>query len=798
MLNEAEMPIMYWPDAMKTATFIYNWTKDSSGKTPYEKWTGKEPELNHLRVFGCTAYAMIPKEKRKKWDNHGKKLCFLGYGELRKGFRLMDAEGNIQYSRSIRCEEEKPFFKSVEVRTKELKLFIDYDNIPAVEAPEEILITDFEVNVSCLKSPEIWSTLPKPYTNESENSKKESNTAEDLREEEDGISTDSGISQYGTPNENDTVRFREDSEENQCETPSQVPERKRMNLRSDKKINYVDSEAENYTDEDSDFSPTTNYARAFSAIATMSKEPLTYEEAINGVDRIKWKKAMDEEMESIKKNGVWKICNKPQERKAIRSKWVYKVKLGVDGQPTRFKARLVAMGFSQRHGFDYEETFAPVARFKTIRLFLAMTAQLKMVIHQMDVKTAFLNGVLSDVSIYMEQPEGYSNGNSKECCLLLKTLYGLKQSPREWNSTLNEYLLSRGFKRGLEDPCIYIQHDNSSNIALILGVYVDDIFIGCRKAYVSKLFAEKSALCRRFEMEDLGEVNWMLKMKINVDHKAGIVTIAQGHYVRAILERFNMTECKLSSTPVEANNNLTQVTDNSPDFHGEYLEAIGSLMYLMNGTRPDIAYAVGLLSRFSQKPKLKHWNAVLRVFQYLKGTINYGLVYRGGRDGEMYGVTDADFASDEVDRRSTSGYVVMYSGAAIYWSSRKQKLTATSTMESEYIGLSECVREIEYQRKIFNELNIRKTGSTTILCDSKSAISVAENSGKTHDRSKHIAIKYHYVREKIEIGDVKLTYVETDENISDIFTKGLPRKQHEKLRSKLGVHELSSSGSVVE
>jgi Reverse transcriptase (RNA-dependent DNA polymerase) len=475
---------------------------------------------------------------------------------------------------------------------------------------------------------------------------------------------------------------------------------------------------------------------------------------------------------------------------------VFKRKLDKEGKVSRYKARLVAMGFSQRKGFDYEETYAPVVRFKSIRTFLAMTAEWGMTVHQMDVKTAFLNGTLTNVEIYMEQPEGYQVDEKDKCCLLKKSLYGLKQSPREWNSVLNTYLIGRGFTRCNEEMCMYTKADKMGKIVLILGVFVDDIFIGCLKNYMDLLKSEKAALCRRFEMDDQGELDWLLGIQVKNDSKNGVVSMNQHRYIEKILRNFNMEECTPVSTPVEVNNQLTKIGEDEERFNGPYLEAIGSLMYLMLGTRPDLGYAVGLLSRFSASPSKKHWEAVLRVFKYLKGSKELELVYKRGDTSQLVGYSDADYAGDLSDRKSTSGYLTMFIGGAIQWSSKKQKTVALSTMEAEYIALSECIREVQYERKLLEELGKTQGCTTPVKCDNQSTIITATQDGNVHDRSKHFDIKYHYVREKVKEEIVKISYIRSEDNVSDILTKALPRERFAKLRELMGLKLINSSGSV--
>jgi hypothetical protein len=560
---------------------------------------------------------------------------------------------------------------------------------------------------------------------------------------------------------------------------------------------HIDDNDDTSDDDDNDvyaFCAAVTYATAYSA--RMIEEPNTYQEAISGPDSALWLKAFKLELEAMEKNKVWVVIDKPAGVNLIGSKWVTKVKYKADGSFDKLKGRLVAKGYTQKHGIDYEETFAPVARMQTIRILFALSVQYMLILFQMDVNTAFLNGFLTEQNIYMEIPEGYLDQLARtfKCLKLLKSIYGLKQSPREWNKVLHEYLISRGLQQSPEDPCIYTKTIDNQ-LALVVAIYVDDIILGCPKAFLDLLKKEKNALSIRFEMTDMGNLNSFLGLQVDSDLVEGTVFISQARYINKMVENFGDQNLQVAVTPILSDWDLPKDTE---PFHGPYLQALRSVMHCIISTRPDIAYAVGILSRYSSAPEMKHWYMMQRLLGYLKYTKDFGILYKKDKNLCVIGYSDADFGSDKRDFKSTSGYNTNISNGAVSWSSRKQSITAQSTMEAEYVALSELTKDMVWIRRLLESLGAKVRHPTTLMCDSKAAMVVAGQHGQYHSRSKHIGIKFHFIRDQIEGKIVQVQYVNTKDNVADIFTKGLPKEQHNRLRGLLGVCErpVLQSGSV--
>jgi hypothetical protein len=373
--------------------------------------------------------------------------------------------------------------------------------------------------------------------------------------------------------------------------------------------------------------------------------PVNYKEAMRSKDKHEWQKAMEAEMESIRRNKTYKLKKIKNGERAIGCKWVYKLKLNPDGTINKYKARLVAKGFLQKKGKDYNETFAPVAKFKSIRLLLALAATHAWEVFHDDATTAFLNGILKE-TVLMDQPEGYLEGGNNYKWELLKTLYGLKQAPREWNEVLHKFVISKGFKRCHGDPCLYIKRTNDE--ILIVGVYVDDILTtgNSKKA----IFNFRKDLKDQFRCSEGEKLNWCVGMEVKQHENE--ITINQNQYIKQKLEVFNhvLEPNTKRSTPLDNDyqnilihaKNSTEIEQSFP-----YREIVGSLMYAATGTRPDIQAAVSIASRYLSNPRKIHCDMVRRILYYLRHRPDYQLVYKKGGSIETVGYSDASWANNE-------------------------------------------------------------------------------------------------------------------------------------------------------
>ena len=510
--------------------------------------------------------------------------------------------------------------------------------------------------------------------------------------------------------------------------------------------------------------------------------PQSYREAIESPECEYWKDAMKEEMNSLKENNTFTLTTLPEGRKLVGGRWVFTVKENPNSSKT-YKARYVAKGYNQVKDVDYQETFAPTANFTSVRTLMQLAAQHDLVLHQMDVKTAYLNAPI-DCEIFVEQPEGFevlSNSEDVLVCKLNKSLYGLKQSGRNWNGVLHNYLCENSFVQCAVDNCVYVKHIDSQMIAIV--VWVDDLIIGASNDLL--LCETKNMLKDRFRMKDLGKLSHFLG--VDFEQGDGYVKVSQKKYLCKVLERFGMSDCKPRSTPSElkADSNEQPIELADPK---TYREAVGCLIYAMTCTRPDICWVITKLSQYLSKPLKEHWVAVKHVLRYLKCTVDHELCYRKCAKGlTLIAYSDADWASSTADRRSTTGYCfsLTETGPLISWKSRKQCTVALSSCEAEYMALSATVQEGLFLVQLLKDIDCECQFEPVIIFgDNQGAIALSKNP-VNRQRSKHIDVRYHFIRAEINSGKVVVEYCPTTDMVADVMTKPATKAKLVKFRDFL-------------
>lgn len=725
MIFDAQLPTKFWAEAVVTASFIINHIPiQNNGNTPEELWSNKKIGQQMLRVFGCKAMAYIPSEKRSKFDPTSKQCIFIGYCTTSKGYRLYDIE-----SQKILVSRDVKFFEN--------------------QKCEKLKVKMPEFNHFYLIQPNINEVEENPRTNDNEITTPTNENSQDESQVE--------------PNNLQDPDYEPDQT-----IDIELPTTPRRTQRLCKPVNkYV--------------------AHSVEADLKIDRDPITLPEAMSSINSEKWKCAMNAEMQSLKENQTWTLVDLPDGRKAINNKWVFKTKIRGNGQIDKFKARLVVKGCSQRYGIDYNETFSPVVRYSTIRFLIAMAAKLDLEIEHMDAVTAFLQGDLKE-EIYMKQPEGLEDGTER-VCRLHKSLYGLKQASRTWNEKLNQSLIEAGLKCSKVDTCVYY-HVHEDTI-IVVAIYVDDLLIFSNNQRLRNTIKQK--LMTNFKMIDNGEAKFVLGMHIQRDRKAGTVKLSQHKYLREILERFNMADCNPVSTPADPNVKLThdETLGEDPERielkEVPYQEAVGSLLFAAQVTRPDIQFAVHLVSRFNQQFNRSHWTAVKRIFRYLRGTLDVGITYRRDDNNAIHGYCDADWAGDATDRRSVTGYAFLLQGGAITWNTKKQPTVALSTTEAEYMAMSSATQEALWLMNLHNSIfgTQNTLHSIIIYSDNKSAILLSEKTTQFHPRTKHIDIRHHFIREKVNEGRIQLKHTPTQNMFADYLTKPVPHEKHKLCRENM-------------
>jgi hypothetical protein len=518
---------------------------------------------------------------------------------------------------------------------------------------------------------------------------------------------------------------------------------------------------------------TSNFCMFVNFVSKM--EPSRVEEALSDPS---WVSAMQEELTQFERNKVWKLVPRPNGKTVIGTKWVYRNKMDERGVVTRNKARLVAQGYRQEEGIDYDETFAPVARLEAIRMFLAYSAHKGFKVYQMDVKSAFLNGKLEE-EVYVQQPPGFESSKYPTHVYRLdKALYGLKQAPRAWYDTLSKFLLDSHFKRGNVDKTLFVR--KIGNDILLVQIYVDDIIFGSSSERLCKKFSE--LMSNKYEMSMMGELTYFLGLQVN-QTKNGIF-ISQGKYVKDLLNKFGYKDCSPMKTPMATATKLDEDLSGKSVDVTAYRGMIGSLLYL-TASRPDIMFATCLCARYQSCPKESHLQAVKRIFRYLKGSPNLGLWYPKDSGFDLIGYSDSDFAGCKLDRKSTSGGCQLLGNRLVSWSSKKQHSVSISTAEAEYVAAGSCCAQILWMQHQLEDYGV-SASRTPIFCDNTSAIAITNNP-VLHSRTKHIDIRYHFIRDHVMKEDVELYFIPTENQLADLFTKPLDEARFNYLISKLGM-----------
>ena len=507
----------------------------------------------------------------------------------------------------------------------------------------------------------------------------------------------------------------------------------------------------------------------------LSPLPKSYRSALKDPH---WHSAMMDEFSALQTNRTWDLVPRPPGANVVSGKWIFRHKLKPDGSLERYKARWVLRGFTQRAGVDYGETFSPVVKPATVRTVLSIAVAQDWPVHQLDINNAFLHGTLAE-TVYCAQPSGFVDATKPDhVCRLNKSLYGLKQAPRAWYSRFADHLLRLGFVGSRADSSLFIYTRGTDIVYLLL--YVDDIVLTASSELL--LRQTITALEREFSLKDLGSLHYFLG--VAVTRSSAGMFLSQRQYILDVLERAGMTECNPCSTPVDTQSKLgasgAVVADPS-----HYRSIVGALQYL-SFTRPDVAYAVQQVCLYMHDPREPHLNAAKRILRYLRGTVDHGLQIHRSSLASLTAYTDADWADCPDTRKSTSGYGVFLGDNLISWSSKRQQTVSRSSAEAEYRGVANAVAEACWLRQLMAELHRPLLRATVVYCDNISAIYLSTNPVQ-HQRTKHVEIDLHFVRERVAFGDVRVLHVPTSSQYADIFTKGLPSNIFTEFRSSLNV-----------
>lgn len=791
LMSKPNHPAPFWEYAVQHSVVVGNVTpnKKLKGKSPYELVSGKRFDLNLLKVFGCDC-TILSDRALDKLDWRAQKGIYLGFSLQKSSHLVLNVlTRRVRYSRSVKFHETA--FSKINNDPLEYDWGgIDYnldwsrpdlvqereddddahDDAHANDAPAPDAIHEDQEEQSenrqtglemSMEDDELDLPLPAVPVDHGEEHEEKDNVPEHNPGLD--ISVDSNEVADGNEDTCSEINTTSESESENDEEEKSVQEQE---VRRSGRVTRMNSNLEDYVH-----------------MAQDGFTPETYAEAMWSPYGPEWKEAVDDEIESLLERGVFTVCDLPRGKKAVKTKWVFKVKQKSNGEIDKFKARIVAKGFTQKEGIDYHETFAPVANYTTFRVLLALAARLGMKIAQRDVKTAFLYGDLEE-EVYIELPAGflacapvlYQPLHAK----LQKGLYGLKQASHIWNNTLNTKLTASGYSRSLADPCLYIKKEGNREVYVL--VYVDDILVVYRNKsdldYLDKVLQE--------EFEITGDDEEIYFLGMHITNKNGQVTLNQELYIKNMVSKFGMENSKPISTPVADGVHYSKEDEANTEEEKKEMEdkpyrsVVGSLIYAMIGTRPDIAYAVGLASRYLHNPGKKHWLLAKRILAYLNGTKSKKIVYTGpGQDsgpgqGRLVGYADASYADDLDKGKSTGGILVFVANGPIHWWSGRLPVVALSTAEAENMVLVRLGKEMMWLHKMLTGMKLNVSLPMRLGEDNSACIMNAKHPN-SKAKTRHIRVAYHYIQELVEDKMVEVFYVPGTEMPADLLTKALGR-----------------------
>jgi transposase InsO family protein len=802
LLIGSNVPSYLWGEALSSAVYLINRVPSSvlNFKKPIDVLSNHYTlnSVNNLppHIFGCVIYVHLHPHQRTKLESRAMKCVFVGYSTNQKGYKAYNPSLKKYFvSMDVTFHEHELFFLSktfhsspqrgsdVEVQNHDIMLF---DTMPIKNQDEIQDIGDENHDIGHESMTE-EDNIISPSTSNPLLIQSSENSAEVYPETIHSITDTENV--FADRENNVSVSSQSIVENNisissqsivePVVTPYTLPPRTN---RGQPPIRYepdpnckVKYPINNYVSFKKLSKSYANYASQLSIAST----PSNMQEALADS---RWTQAMAAEMEALEKNATWELVSLPVGKSTVGCRWVYTIKHKADGSVERFKARLVAKGYTQSYGVDYQETFAPVAKLNTVRVLLSLAANQDWPLLQFDVKNAFLHGDLVE-EVYMDPPPGIPKySNTSMVCKLNKALYGLKQSPRAWFGRFTKSMKFFGYTQSNYDHTLFLKHNHGKITALI--IYVDDMIVtGNDPNEISSL---QRYLASNFDMKQLGDLKYFLGIEV-ARSKHGIF-LSQRKYVLDLLTETGMLGCKPIDTPIEQNHKNFHCADALSTDRGRYQRLVGKLIYLSH-TRPDIAYAVNVVSQFMHDPKKPHMDAVERILRYLKSAPGKGLLFSNHGQLKVEGYTDADWAGSADDRKSTAGYFTFVGGNLVTWRSKKQQVVARSSAEAEFRGMAVGICELLWIKSLLKDLGYEQEDAMKLYCDNKSAIEIAHNPVQ-HDRTKHVEIDRHFIKEKIEAGIITFPFVKSEQQLADMLTKAVTSRALSGSLDKLGMCDI--------
>ena len=782
LLFQSNVPKIFWNFAVNHAIFLINRlpSRVLDNKSPYQLLHNSLPDISFLRVFGCQCFVTTLVHNRRKLDPRARRCVYLGHKCGIKGSIVMDLNTReILISRNIIYHESVfPFHSDSST----------VDSIAPSHSDFNLSFTHMHVHpfpASDMHHDDLFASPQHASTSSSDLYSPHSQhpSASDLHTS----TSHSHHNHAHTPPTPHTLPF----------DPHQTAPPLRRSTRVKKPPTYL-KDFHCHMTCSSPASPPSEKAlyplsryisysklspnhKHFALTISSHEEPKTYHQAVQFEC---WRQAMEAEIHALRQTGTWEFVDLPLGKHPVGCKWVYKIKYKADGTIERYKARLVAKGFTQTEGIDFLETFSPVAKLSTVRLLLAIASSQQWLLEQLDVNNAFLHGDLHE-EVYMELPPGVVPPRPGQICRLRKSLYGLRQASRQWYEKLSQVLIASGFHQSQADFSLFTKKKPDGSFTALL-IYVDDMLLTGNDQ--SEIDAVKQTLDRLFKIKDLGQLKFFLGLE--VARSSSGISLCQRKYTLELLQDAGLLGCKPLSTPMDPNIRF-QKDDGAPfSDPAAYRRLVGQLLYLTT-TRPDISYAMTTLSQFLHAPMVSHYRAALRVLRYLKNAPGLGLFFPSDSALHLKGFSDSDWATCPDTRRSITGFCIYLGNSLISWKSKKQHTVSRSSSEAEYRALATATCEIQWLTYLLQDFQVPFKSPALVYCDSRSALYLASNP-VFHERSKHIELDCHVVREKIRSGLIHLLPIRTHSQLADICTKALPPKQFCNLHAKLGMYDVHS------
>jgi hypothetical protein len=809
MLLQSHAPVTLWGEALSAATFIHNRTVLATldGKSPYELVYNTLPNTNKLKVWGCDAQVHIQPIARGKFDSLTASGCMVGYCDVQNAYRILLKDGSVRISRDVHFNESSfthmaSYYTSVSTYTSIVYGVSDIDFTPTSTPSNHLTYDSSEIEFSNRDST-TSTTNSLPHSSSTLTTTQSDDSIVDLSEDVSTYEyTDNELQlEYDQPEELDLDIENSDSKSLQLDSDSidindnntdaiitslEAPVTRTRSSRISRPVQRYG------IPDPKDYAPV-DQSQIETLVMFDDLSMMGYTQAMKRTDANQWLTAMATEFNSLLVQEVGlevDIATLPSGTRPITCRWLYKIKYDNNNQPIQHKARLVAHGHKQTYGVDYTDTYAPVAKSKSIKLILADAAINDKEIAQFDVNVAFLNATLSEI-VYIKLPSG-CGVHSGKVWKLNKALYGLRQSPHEWNSEIHSTLtLGLHYVSTSADPCIYTKCVNGKIITLFL--YVDDSYVTFDKINSAVWLSDFAHVKSKYSVKELtGE--WILNMKVTRNRSLRTISLSQQAYIQQVLSEHHLESdsTRTLDNPCDPSTSSTLDTTTllDPHQHGIYRSIVGSLSYAANMTRIDIAYATSVLSRHLAAPTVRQLHAAKRVLRYLSGTSYLAMIFKEQSLNQpsypIIAYTDASHANDLTDRKSTTGSIIKFMGNTICWQSKKQKVVALSSTEAEYYALSSTICESIWVKRWCEEV-YGLLNPILVLCDNQSAIHLSSHDA-IHQQSKHIDTRYHFIRDHIKSGNIVVKWISTIKQEADILTKVMVTKQFNELVS----HTLSS------